>query len=64
MKTEAGEGFALLGDKTQLVHLIDRLLTDLLNETKELKKTGSAFDCKEVPGISVLEYLKSKLANR
>ncbi len=46
MEKEVKASFALLEDKTQLIHLIDRLLTDLLGETKQLKKVGSAFDCK------------------
>lgn len=58
MEKEAADGFALLEDKTELIHLIDKLLSDLLKETKGVDRTPSPFDCKEVPGISILEYLK------
>ncbi|CAM6005974.1 unnamed protein product [Sphagnum balticum] len=54
------KGFGLLEDKTELIHLIDRLLTELLRETRSLPKLKSSFDCREPPGISVLDYLKSK----
>jgi hypothetical protein len=49
--------YELLDDKSELIFLIDRLLTDLLNETRTLPRLPSAFDCKEVPNISVHDYL-------
>jgi hypothetical protein len=49
--------FALLADKSELIFLIDRLLTDLLGETRSLPKLPSPFDCKDVPNISVHDYL-------
>lgn len=49
--------FALLADKSELIFLIDRLLTDLLSETRSLSKSASPFDCKDVPNISVHDYL-------
>jgi hypothetical protein len=49
--------FALLADKSELIFLIDRLLTDLLGETRALPKLPSPFDCKDVPNISVHDYL-------
>ena len=58
MEKEQADCFALLNDKTELVHLIDRLLTDLLSETKGLPRAPSPFDCREIPAISVLDYLK------
>ena len=48
----------LLEDKGRLILLIDRLLSDLLRETAHLERVASAFDCREVPAISVLDYLK------
>jgi hypothetical protein len=60
MDKESVDRFALLSDKTELIYLIDKLLTDLLSETKNLEKSTSGFDCKDVPAISVLDYLKSK----
>ena len=53
--------FDLLADKSELVFLIDRLLTDLLNETRTLPRLPSAFDCKDVPNISVHDYLARKI---
>lgn len=61
---EEGDGFQLLRDRGKLVVLIDRLLTDLLKETRSIKRVNSAFDCKEVPAISILDYLRSKGAER
>jgi hypothetical protein len=49
--------FDLLTDKSELIFLIDRLLTDLLNETRTLPRLSSTFDCKDVPNISVHDYL-------
>ena len=34
MEKEAADSFALLANKTELIHLIDKLLSDLLAETK------------------------------
>ena len=49
--------FDLLTDKSELIFLIDRLLSDLLNETRALPGVASTFDCKNVPNISVHDYL-------
>ena len=49
--------FDLLTDKSELIFLIDRLLYDLLNETRTLPGVPSTFDCKNVPNISVHDYL-------
>lgn len=62
MQKEAADSFDLLGDKTELIRLIDRLLGDLLSETKGLRGTNSCFDCKEVPAISILEYLRRRVS--
>ena len=51
--------FDLLSDKSELVFLIDRLLTDLLNETRTLDRLPCPFNCKERPSISVHDYLVS-----
>ena len=59
MERSSSEMFTLLEDKTELIYLIDKLLNDLLGETREMARTGSRFECKEVPGISVLDYLRS-----
>jgi|JI10StandDraft_1071094.scaffolds.fasta_scaffold2622201_1 hypothetical protein len=56
---EEGDGFGLLRSRGELIVLIDRLMEDLLKETRSLKRVNSAFDCKDIPGISVLEYLRS-----
>lgn len=55
--------FALLQDRTELIYLIDKLLNDLLAETRDLPRTGSRFECKDVPGISVLDYLRRKFVS-
>ena len=60
MEKEAADGFALLKDKTELIYLIDKLLSDLLAETKGVERSPSPFDCKDVPAISILEYLKRR----
>lgn len=52
--------YSLLQDKTELIHLIDQLLVDLLKETRLLPRCPSEFDCNEVPTISVLDYLRRK----
>jgi len=57
MDKSAG-GYSLLEDKTDLIHLIDKLLSDLLAETASLPRTASPFNCKEVPSIGVFGYLK------
>jgi hypothetical protein len=50
--------YSLLQDKTELIHLIDQLLVDLLKETRRLPRCPSEFDCNEVPTITVLDYLR------
>ena len=60
MQKEAADSFALLEDKSELIRLIDHLLRDLLSETKGLNKVASLFDCKEVPAISILEYMRRR----
>jgi hypothetical protein len=48
----------LLGDSGVLIELIDKLLTDILQDTRQLERGSSAFHCKEVPAISVGDYLR------
>lgn len=47
----------LLEDKSELIFMIDRLISDLLGETNSLPRTTSPFDCKVMPSISVHDYL-------
>jgi hypothetical protein len=37
---------SVLADKTLLIELIDKLLTDILTETKQLERGASPFHCK------------------
>ncbi len=50
----------ILSERSELIDLIDRLLIDILNETKSIEKGSSVFHCKEAPTISISMYLKSK----
>jgi hypothetical protein len=52
----------VLNDKLLLISLIDKLLTDILTDTRELDPGSSPFHCKdEAPSIAVGDYLKSTL---
>lgn len=50
---------SVLEDKGVLIDLIDKLLTDILGETREMEKGSSAFHCGQPPAISVGDYLRS-----
>lgn len=49
----------MLTDKLLLIDLIDKLLSEILADTKDLEKGRSPFHCKDVPSISLGNYLKS-----
>jgi hypothetical protein len=49
----------VLNDKLLLISLIDRLLTDILSDTRSMDSGASPFHCKDdAPSISVGDYLK------
>jgi hypothetical protein len=49
----------VLGDKLILISLIDKLLSDILSDTRDLLPGNSPFHCREeAPSISVGDYLK------
>jgi hypothetical protein len=50
----------VLGNGVLLIELMDKLLTDILNDTGRLQRGDSLFHCKEEPpSISIGDYLKS-----
>lgn len=54
----------LLSDREQLIEAITKLLTDLLSETRSIPREATAFDCKQVPGIGIREYLRRRCGSR
>jgi hypothetical protein len=49
----------VLNDRLLLISLIDRLLSDILSDTRDLPSAHSPFHCPdEPPAISVGDYLK------
>ncbi len=47
----------ILEDRELLLKLMSKLLNNLLTETQNLPRKKSAFDCRNVPTISIHDYL-------
>jgi hypothetical protein len=53
----------VLNDRLLLISLIDRLLSDILSDTRDMPSAHSPFHCPdEPPAISVGDYLKRTLS--
>lgn len=57
MNAEIKQPENLLNDRTKLIELIYRLLEDILATTSEMPKGNSKFHAKQVPAMSVRDYL-------
>jgi hypothetical protein len=57
MDTEGKKNQNLLNDRAKLIELIYRLLEDILATTSEMPKGNSKFHAKQVPAMSVRDYL-------
>jgi hypothetical protein len=57
MDTEGKKNQNLLNDRAKLIELIYRLLEDILVTTSEMPKGNSKFHAKQVPAMSVRDYL-------
>lgn len=60
MDVEPGVNEKLLTSREKLIELIDRLLEDILEATKDMGKGNSKFHAKQIPAMSVLDYLTRK----
>lgn len=57
MDAETKAPQTLLTDRVKLIELIYRLLEDILATTSEMPKGNSKFHAKQVPTMSVRDYL-------
>jgi hypothetical protein len=57
MDAEGKKNQNLLNDRAKLIELIYRLLEDILATTSEMPKGNSKFHAKQVPAMSVRDYL-------
>lgn len=57
MDAEAKKNQNLLNERAKLIELIYRLLEDILATTSEMPKGNSKFHAKQVPAMSVCDYL-------
>lgn len=60
MDSEPGANEQLLGNRDKLIGLIDRLLEDILEATKQMQRGNSKFHAKQVPAMAILDYLKRR----
>jgi hypothetical protein len=57
MDAEGKKNQNLLNDRAKLIELIYRLLEDILATTSEMPKGNTKFHAKQVPAMSVRDYL-------
>lgn len=60
MDAEIKQPQGLLTDRAKLIELIYRLLEDILATTSEMPKGSSKFHAKQVPAMSVRDYLSRR----
>lgn len=57
MDAEAKQTQQLLSDRAKLIELIYKLLEDILATTSDMPKGNSKFHAKQIPAMSVRDYL-------